>query len=187
MTYSGIPRLEEMEGESRMKVVILDPKKVVMAGLVSALLMAGSVLGVVALAGVFRSRPAEAYGSAGAGAKHWYFAEGYTGPGFEEWILTYNPPTSAGGSGATFGAVIEIYGQSGLVGLYDVSSLGPGQRRSININSVAQSLYGYSGDISIHIYSPTRPFICERAMYYNYKGQITGGSQVFGYQEGAKE
>ena len=41
------------------------------------------------------------------------------------------------------------------------------------------------------ILDPDRaPFICERAMYFTYQtpeGPVTGGSQVFGYQEGAAE
>ena len=166
--------------------MVLSPGKVVLAGLISALLVAGSVLGVLALAGVFRSQPAEAYGASGVGAKRWYFAEGYTGPGFEEWILVYNPPDYAGGSGATFGPQIRMYGPGGEIGYYDVPAMAPGQRRSININELC-AYYNYSGDVSIYVYAASYPFICERALYFNYKGQITGGSQALGYNEAAIE
>jgi len=169
-----------------MKVVVLSPGKVVLAGLISALLVAGSVLGVLALAGVFRSQPAEAYGASGVGAKRWYFAEGYTGPGFEEWILIYNPPELAGGSGNRVSPVIEMYGSGGHIGRYDVPGLEPGQRRSVNINELC-AYYNYSGDVSIYVYNPDYPFVCERALYFNYKGQITGGSQALGYNEAAIE
>jgi len=171
-----------------MTVVILNPKKVIIAGLLCTLLFAGSIMGVMALAGLLRSKPAQAYGGAGAGAKKWYFAEGYTGPGFEEWILIYNPPGgAAGGSGNAVSPQIRMYGNAGEIGVYNAPRLVPGQRISININQIAQSAYGYSGDVSIYVQDPEYPFICERALYFNYKGQITGGSQVFGYQEGPNE
>lgn len=170
-----------------MKVIVLDPWKVLLAGVLSALLIALSVLGVLALAGVFSSDAAEAYGAAGVGAKRWYFAEGYTGPGFEEWILIYNPPTAAGGTGQYFGPIIDMYGPGGYIGRYDVPGLSPGQRHSVNMNEIAKSLYNYSGDISIVVYHPQYPFLCERAMYFDYKGEITGGSQSWGYQEGSNE
>ena len=168
-----------------MKVVILNPWKVLVAGVISCLLIMGSVLGALAIWGVFQSDPAEAYGVNGVGAKDWYFAEGYTGAGFEEWILIYNPPVGIG-SGNDISPVIEMYSNGGSIGTYSVSKVAPGQRRSININDAA-AYYGYSGDVSIRVYHPDYPFICERAMYFNYKDQVTGGSQVFGYQEGATE
>jgi hypothetical protein len=37
------------------------------------------------------------------------------------------------------------------------------------------------------VYAASYPFICERALYFNYKGQITGGSQALGYNEAAIE
>jgi hypothetical protein len=171
-----------------MTIVILDPKKVLIAALISAVLICGSILGVLAFAGVFHSQIAQAYGAAGVGAKEWYFAEGYTGTGFEEWILIYNPSADVGGSGETIRPTIYMFGNGGYVGRWDVPALVPGQRISININQ-ATAYYGYSGDVSINVSSGVSgaPFICERAMYYNYKGQITGGSQVFGYQEGPNE
>lgn len=167
-----------------MKVIILSPGKVFTAGILSALLIMAGVLGALALGGVFSSERAEAYGAEGVGAKNWYFAEGYTGPGFEEWILIYNP--SFLGSGNNISPTINMYGNSGYIGRYDCPHIAPGQRFSVNINE-ACAHYGYSGDVSIVVYHPDYPFICERAMYYDYKGQVTGGSQVFGYQEGATE
>ncbi|RJP26896.1 MAG: hypothetical protein C4536_14930 [Actinobacteria bacterium] len=169
-----------------MKVVVLNPWKVFAAGVISCLLVAGSVLGGLALWGVFDSDTAEAYGAAGVGAKTWYFAEGYTGPGFEEWILLYNPPENQGGSGIVVQPGITMYSNGGLIGEAYSPPLLPGQRASININDAA-AYYGYSGDVSIVVYSNTYPFLCERALYFNYKGQITGGSQSWGYQEGATE
>jgi len=171
-----------------MQVMIISPRKVLLAGALSALLIAGSMLGAMALWGVFRSDPAQAYGADGVGAKRWYFPEGYTGPGFEEWILIYNPATAEGGSGFSVKPEIRMYGNNGLIGTYTTPLILPGQRLSVSINDIT-SYYGYSGDVSVavQVLPENPPFLCERAMYFNYKGQITGGSQTFGYQEGAAE
>ncbi len=172
-----------------MKVVVLSPWKVFVAGILSCLLIVGSVLGALALWGVFRPDPVEAYGADGIGARRWVFAEGYTGEGFEEWILIHNPDTVAGGSGYDVRPVVYMFGNSGYIGRYDCPPIQPGQRFTVNINDWTAH-YGYSGDVSVAVTVPDtggHPFICERAMYYNYKGQVTGGSQVLGYNEGANE
>jgi hypothetical protein len=168
-----------------MKVVVLSPMKVFVAGAVSCLLITASVLGALALWGVFDSEPAEAYGAEGVGAKFWYFAEGYTGPGFEEWILLYNPPADRGGFGGPVDVELYFYGPGGYIGV-SIATVLSGQRVSINVNELLLSKFGYSGDVSI----ATRagfPYIAERALYFNYKGQWNGGSQVLGYNEGANE
>lgn len=169
-----------------MKVVVLSPMKVFIAGAVCCLLIVASVLGALALWGMFDSEPAEAYGAEGVGAKFWYFAEGYTGPGFEEWILVYNPPTSVGGSGFPLDVTLEYYGPGGFIGGSNIS-VAPGQRASVNVNEVLMANYGYSGDVAVVAKNVSFPFICERAIYFNYKGQWNGGSQVLGYNEGANE
>jgi hypothetical protein len=174
------------ERRGEMQVIILSPRKVLLAGVISALLILGSVLGALAIAGVFRSEAAQAYGVDGVGAKTWFFAEGYTGPGFDEWILVYNPTEQDGGSGVSISPVINMYSNAGPVGVWSVGTVAPGQRRSVNVNAAAAH-YGYTGDVSIVVYDPMYPFLCERAMYFNYAGQVTGGSQTFGYQEGASE
>lgn len=171
-----------------MKVVVLSPSKVLAAGVISCLLIVGSVLGGLALMGVFRAQPAAAYGDTGIGAYTWVFPEGYTGPGFEEWILLYNPLPEDGGSGYAAAPQIKMYGNNGYIGSYNHPRLQPGERSSVYINEAA-AYFGYSGDVSVVVKGDLGwgPFICERAMYFNYKGQITGGSQSFGYQEGAAE
>ena len=176
---------KDKEAET-MKVVVLSPFKVFLTGVLSALLIGASVLGALALVGVFSSEKAEAYGAAGVGAKAWFFAEGYTGAGFEEWILIYNPPASVGGSGHVIGPTIYMYGPTGEIGTYNVPGMSPGTRFTVNINDAA-AFYGYSGDISIVVRSLNYPFICERALYFDYKGQWTGGSQILGYNEGPNE
>ena len=131
-----------------MQVMIVSPRRVLLAGVVSALLVAGSVLGALALWGFFRADHAEAYGDDGVGAKTWYFPEGYTGPGFEEWILIYNPHEV--GSGKSIKPIIYMYGKSGYIGRYDCPSIQPGQRFTVKINDAAAQ-YGYMGDIFIEV------------------------------------
>lgn len=161
--------------------------KIFVAGIISCLLITASVLGALALWGAFNPEPAEAYGATGVGAKYWYFAEGYTGPGFEEWLLLYNPPADVGGSGYGADVFVKFYGPGGHIGDYIASSIGPGERRSVNVNQVLVDWFGYSGDVSIVCENTSFPFIAERALYFEYKGQWTGGSQVLGYNEGPNE
>ena len=163
-----------------MKVVVLSPGKVFIAGILSCLLITGSVLGALALVGVFRAEPAQAVEAAAVGETKWYFAEGHTGPGFEEWILIYNPPTDQGGTGSPANANLYFYGPGGYIGSY-VAAVMPGQRMSINVNQVLMDMYAYAGDVSIVVKTTRTPFLCERALYFNYKGQWTGGSQSSGY------
>lgn len=169
-----------------MKVVVISPGKALAAVAASCLLVAGSLLGGLALWGALRGDAAEASGTSGVGAKRWYFAEGYTGPGFEEWILIYNPPDAFGGSGEALTPNLQLYSNNGYIGPIYGPRLEPGQRASININEMAKSLYNYSGDVSIVVYGGY-PFLCERALYFNYKGQISGGSQSWGYPEVSAE
>jgi hypothetical protein len=171
-----------------MKVVILSPTKVIVAGVVAALLIAAAGFGTAAIMGVFRVEPAQAYkwpsdGGTGVGAKSWYFAEGYTGAGFEEWILVYNPPADMGGSGNMVSADLQFFGPNGYIGNFNTGPMAPGQRVSVNINEVLSTKFNYSGDVSIVAYNPNWPFICERAMYWNYKGKWQGGGNVLGYEE----
>ncbi|MEJ5186312.1 MAG: hypothetical protein WHT46_04460 [Candidatus Geothermincolales bacterium] len=147
-----------------------------------ALLLASS-LGGVMIARIFFPGEARAYGSKGVGALRWYFAEGYTGPGFEEWILIFNPPKEIGGSGRVAMVRLGYYGNNGLL-THSYVQLEPGCRATVNVNEELSKV-NYKGDVSIVVLSTENnaPIICERAMYYNYKGIITGGSQVLGYQE----
>jgi len=165
-----------------MKVVVLSPWKVCVAGALAGLFIMGSVFGGLALWDMLRPDPARAVEAAGmVGKKYWYFAEGYTGPGFEEWLLLFNPPSEDGGSGMTFTPDIHFYGPNGYIGGFTDYGLYPGARVSINVNQVLKDMYGYEGDVSIVVEDPTYTFICERALYFNYKGQITGGSHSTGY------
>ena len=55
--------------------------------------------GYYVLAGVFRGEAAQAYGTDGMALEDVGYYPGYTGPGFDEWILVYNPSENEGGTG----------------------------------------------------------------------------------------
>ena len=98
-----------------------------------------------------------------------YFAEGYTGAGFEEWLCLQNPnpdPTTAH---------ITYMFADGTTQTQDVG-IGPTTRATVDVNSVV----GPEKDVSISIVSD-HPIVAERPMYFNYKGAWTGGHDVVGF------
>ncbi len=169
---------------SGVRVVVVRPGKVILAGIFSCLLLAGSTVGATALVGLLRGERAGAYGSEGVGSRTWYFPEGYTGPGFEEYILIFNPPEDMGGTGKVAFVTMEFYGPQGKIG-FDTTQLEPGQRTSVNVKHILKERYGYEGDVSVVVgsWDNEATIICERAMYFHYPGGITGGSQSLGYTE----
>ena len=162
------------------------PGRVLLALALAASLFLGAAAGSFLAVKAVRPDMAQAYGVNNQGARYWTFAEGYTGPGFEEWILVFNPPP-AFGSGKDVQVMVSLFGNSGSIGHVELPVLAPGQRYSLNVNQVAES-FGYSGDVSViatSIGDGYAPFICERALYFNYRGSVSGGSHILGYQEGA--
>ncbi len=105
-------------------------------------------------------------------SRHWYFAEGTTRPGFDEYLTVQNPQTSS--ASLTFD--IQIQGE----GLQTF-------RATVNPNSRAtfmpRSWVGDGKDISVHITSSV-PIVAERPMYFTYQGLAArnwrGASDVLG-------
>jgi hypothetical protein len=106
-------------------------------------------------------------------AKTWYFAEGFTGPDFTEYLTLANPnPVSANvtvqyllGSGAP---VSKGY------------SLPPTSRKTLNVNTEI----GNDHDVSL-VVSADQPIIAERPMYFIYRSSvlsvpIPSGTDVLG-------
>ncbi len=117
-------------------------------------------------------------GAAQAG-RTWYFAEGYTGPGFDEYVCVLNP----GGTKAnlTFNFQTE---EAGLV-VKSGYSVGAHSRSTFKVNEVLGSNY----QTSLKLESD-QPVVAERPMYFNYTGVAernwTGGSCVMGASALAK-
>jgi hypothetical protein len=100
-------------------------------------------------------------------ATEWYFAEGYTGGSFAEYLTLYNP----GGSEAT--AQIEfLFNPSGSQ-LLDVI-LPPRTRKTVLVNAVV----GPGKDVAARIHSDL-PIVAERPQYFEYSGS-RGGDVVLG-------
>jgi hypothetical protein len=103
---------------------------------------------------------------------NWYFAEGYTGAGFDEWITIQNPMAGDAHVWVTYytpSAVPQtkthIVPANSRYNIYVNSDLGPNQENSFKVES----------DV---------PIICERPMYFRYAGTSghnwQGGSDALG-------
>lgn len=173
--------------ETREIRIVVDGKRIVLAGLLAGLLIFAGVFGSLLLVKLVEAQPAHAedYQATFNPEKAWVFAEGYTGEGFEEWILLYNPGPTFGGSGLKLTVRLDYSNNDGYIG-YDLFALESGRRMSVNVNQTLLNK-GYSGDVSVTAIaysgslSNTYPIVAERSMYFNYRGQWTGGSQTLGY------
>ncbi|MBC7247390.1 MAG: IPT/TIG domain-containing protein [Actinobacteria bacterium] len=101
----------------------------------------------------------------------WYFAEGTTRAGFEEWLCLANP-------GAQEAQVTVRYcGATGEAMQQDVL-IAPRRRVSIDVNSAV----GAEKDVALEIVS-TQPIVAERPMYFAYRGAWDGGHITVGATE----
>ena len=88
----------------------------------------------------------------------WYFGEGYTGSGFDEWLTVQNPGDTAANLAVTY----NIQGEAPRTTTHEVQ---PQSRYTINVGSDA----GKDLQLSAHIQSD-QPVVCERPMYFFYQG-----------------
>lgn len=102
----------------------------------------------------------------------WYFAEGYTGPGFDEYVCILNPNSAA--AGLTF-RFQTLTGEQILRGL----SVPADSRATFKVDD----LVGPDQDVSIKLES-NLPVVAERPIYFEYRGtgsyQWEGGHCVMG-------
>lgn len=101
--------------------------------------------------------------------QRYLFAEGYTGPGFEEWLCLYAPE----GAEVWVTCIFE----SGEERSFPVR-IGPLRRHTLNVNQLA----GRSEGVSLEIWGD-KPFLAERPMYFNYRGFCRGGHVSTGVEE----
>ncbi len=102
-----------------------------------------------------------------------YFAEGYTGPGFQEWLCLYAP---------TGGPVHISYLFEGAPSQQQDLDMAAGARATIYVNDVV----GSGRNVSIRVMAD-KPILAERPMYFNYKGTCRGGSVTAGSDQWATE
>jgi hypothetical protein len=95
------------------------------------------------------------------------FAEGYTGPGFVEFLTILNPNASTAHVSLTY-----LLGGGGTVS--QSVTVGPRSRFTIPVNDVVPDR-----EVSVDLNSD-QPVVAERPMYFAYKGSITDGHNVVG-------
>ncbi len=97
-----------------------------------------------------------------------YFAEGYTGPGFQEYLCLGNA-----GDGTAHATINYLFndGTSGGQGI----EMAPASRATLDVNSGA----GPYREVSTIVRSDA-PLMAERPMYFNYAGIWTGGHDAAG-------
>ena len=100
----------------------------------------------------------------------WFFAEGYTGDGFEEWICLQNPGSTA--------AIVEItyYPEGGSPIAKDAFTVAANSRSTVMVNTDAGTGLSLCAGLT-----SDQPVIVERPMYFNFRGAWTGGHDVVGY------
>jgi len=103
-----------------------------------------------------------------APAPDWYFAEGTTRPGFEEWLCLQNPNSEE------VIATVYYITSGGRISQKDYR-LPPQSRVSASANGDV----GPGKDISVRVHCDSG-IIVERPIYFNYQGKWTGGHDVMG-------
>ena len=103
----------------------------------------------------------------GAGSTDWFFAEGYTGANFDEFLTIQNP-------GATQTLCVDYLLQGGGVvsRSYDLPAA---SRTTLRVNDEV----GPGQNVSMHLHA-ANPIVAERPMYFLFNGSITGGHDVMG-------
>ena len=100
-----------------------------------------------------------------------YFAEGTTRPGFEEWICMLNPGDEA--------ATVDItYMFSDGTTMPQRVTVGAHSRLTISVKEYVPE----GVDVSLAIKS-SQPIVVERPIYFNYNNGTTGGSVSMGYNQ----
>ena len=100
-----------------------------------------------------------------------YFAEGTTRPGFEEWICMLNPGDEA--------ATVDItYMFSDGTTMPQKVTVGAHSRLTISVKEYVPE----GVDVSLAIKS-SQPIVVERPIYFNFNGDTTGGSVSMGFNQ----
>lgn len=105
----------------------------------------------------------------------WYFAEGCTREGFEEWICLLNPGEEAAKVTLSFLSASEELSPQEV-------TVPPRRRQTVFVNHVV----GPDRDVSCEITS-TLPVVAERPLYFAYAGRIPGGHVTAGATSLARE
>lgn len=93
----------------------------------------------------------------------WYFAEGYTGKYFKEYLTFGNPESSEAS------VSVEYHGSSGLIQTA-VYTVAPSSRFTVDVNAEI----GPDKEVAVKVFS-SHPIIVERPIYFRYLGIWTDG------------
>jgi len=109
-----------------------------------------------------------------APSRTWYFAEGYTGPGFDEYLTIMNP-------NSTDAAVTLTYYLSDGTTQTKQVTVGATSRSTVAVHDPAAGV-GRNREVAAQV-TTTHPggIVVERPMYFTYNGAITGGHNVIGF------
>jgi putative amidase-like protein len=110
---------------------------------------------------------------AGTPSGAFYFAEGYTGGSFGEYLTLENPNAAVAHVSVTY---LPQNGATPTIATYTVN---PTSRYTVLTNQVMPSQ-----SFSMAVVAD-QPIVAERPMYFNYNNGQTGGSDVVGYQPDA--
>ncbi len=106
------------------------------------------------------------------------FAEGYTAPGFNEFLTLQNPNTSSET------VVVTLY-MHNSVKLQQVVTVGPQTRYTMNINSltvpIAQANPSAGYEVSLAVWASSGTIVVERPLYFNFHNIAQGGTDVVGF------
>ncbi len=105
-----------------------------------------------------------------APGNEWYFAEGTTRAGFEQWLCLQNPNPAPITVEATF-----MFGPGQGPNEVNNYKLDPNSRTTLMVNDIV----GAGRDVSVRLASAA-DFIAERPMYFSYGPGWTGGHDVVG-------
>jgi len=108
-------------------------------------------------------------------ASTWYFAEGTTRSGFEEWLCIMNPGEQA------VAKVEYMFADVGADPVVREYRLGARSRTTVSVNDAV----GPERDVSMKVTCGAN-VLCERPMYFCYNGELEGGHDVLGSTGGAK-
>ena len=109
---------------------------------------------------------------ASSASREWYFAEGYTGPGFDTYILVLNP------QGVTAHLELELMTPEGSE--RNVLEIPAGARRTVRLNDLLPG-----AELATKVTSDL-PVVAERAVYFDMADR-SGGSVAMGAQAAAEE
>ncbi len=104
----------------------------------------------------------------------WYFTEGHTGDGFDEWVSLLNPQPQS------VGVVVLFFLPDGEV-TREEYTVPASTRTTYNVNQLVYT----EGDVSVYILA-SQPVVAERPMYFRYTDKWGGGSLDTGYFPGVR-